>query len=167
MTISLLSIIDETRAIGYRGRQPFFIPADLQRFKTLTMGHPVIMGRRTFEALPNGPLPHRRNLVLSRRPDYAPEGVEIFTSLETALAACAADDEVFVIGGGKVYAQALPLADRLCLTLVEARAEEADTFFPDFDKAEWVKVFSERHPADAEGRPAFTFVDFRRKGWLK
>lgn len=164
MTVSLLSIIDEARAIGYRGRQPFFIPADLQRFKALTMGHPVIMGRCTFEALPNGPLPHRRNLVLSRCPDYAPEGVEVFTSLETALAACTADDEVFVIGGGKVYTQALPLADRLYLTLVEARAEEADTFFPDFDKAEWVNIFSEHHPADAEGCPAFTFVDFRRKG---
>lgn len=163
MTITLLAIIDEARAIGYCGRQPFFIPADLQRFKALTMGHPVIMGRRTFEALPNGPLPHRRNLVLTHRSDYAPAGAEVFHSLETALAACAAAAEVFIIGGGEVYLQALPLAHRLCLTMVEARAEMADTYFPDFDKTLWREVASERHPADAEGHPAFTFAEFLRK----
>lgn len=162
ITITLLSALDKQRAIGFRGSQPFYIPADLLRFKALTTGHTVIMGRRTFEALPHGPLPHRRNIVLSRSVGYAPCGVEVFASLPAALAACSGEDEVFIIGGGEIYAQALPLANRLCLTQIDTCAEAADTFFPDFDKAVWREVFVEHHPADSTGAPAFTFVDYCR-----
>lgn len=162
MTVTLLCALDKRQAIGFGGSQPFYIPADLQRFKALTLGHTVIMGRRTFEALPHGPLPYRRNIVLSRCVGYTPHGVEVFASLQAALAACSGEGEVFVIGGGEVYAQALPLADRLCLTLIDAYAEAADTFFPDFDKAAWREVFVEHHPADSTGAPAFTFVDYCR-----
>ena len=154
MTVTLLCALDKRQAIGFGGSQPFYIPADLQRFKALTLGKTVIMGRRTFEALPHAPLPHRRNIVLSRCVGYAPHGVEVYASLQAALAACS--------GEGEVYAQALPLADRLCLTLIDACAEAADTFFPDFDKTAWREVFVEHHPADSTGAPAFTFVDYCR-----
>ena len=86
----------------------------------------------------------------------------MYASLQAALAACSGEGEVFIIGGGEVYAQALPLADRLCLTLIDACAEAADTFFPDFDKTAWREVFVEHHPADSEDVPAFTFVDYCR-----
>ncbi len=157
----LISAVAANRAIGFRGGQPFTIAEDLHRFRRLTEGHTVVMGRRTFEALPHGALPRRRNIVLTRRPDFSAPGVEAFSSLADALAACSADEDIYIIGGGEVYAAALPLAERLHITHIHADAPDADTFFPDIPLSDWRITHSEHHPA-ADGNPAYTFVDYER-----
>lgn len=138
-TISIIAALTQDRAIGRHGDLIHHISADLRRFKTLTMGHPIIMGRKTFESLPKGALPGRRNMVVSRRGNAcnAP-GAEVFTSLEEAITALAPDDEAFIIGGGQIYASAIGMADRLLLTEIdEAPPADADTFFPEYDADKW------------------------------
>lgn len=130
MKISIIVAVDRNWAIGNKGDQLFYIREDLRHFKELTMGCPIIMGRKTFEALPRGPLPGRRNIVITRSADYAPAGAETAPSLEAAIALCAGSQEVFIIGGAQIYALALPLATDLYLTQIDAAAPEADTFFP-------------------------------------
>ena len=161
ITITLLSALDKQRAIGFRGSQPFYIPADLLRFKALTTGHTVIMGRRTFESLPKGALPNRRNIVLSRTASAFP-GAECFASLAEALAHCQEDEEVFIIGGASVYAEALPLAHRLYLTEVDATAEHADVWFPELCRDDWRLVRSEAHEPDEKNAAPYTFADYER-----
>lgn len=129
--IALILSATLDHAIGNAGDLLFHISADMKRFKALTTGHPVIMGRKTFESLPKGALPDRRNIVLTRRPDWSAPGAERADSLEDALAMCEADDEVFVIGGAEIYRLALPKADRLDLTLINTLAPEADTRLPE------------------------------------
>lgn len=160
--ITIIAAVAGNRAIGNRGRLLFRLRADLQRFKSLTVGHTVVMGRKTFESLPKGALPDRRNLVLTRSADFSAPGVETFVSLEAALASCGPSEEVFIIGGSSVYAGALPLADRLCLTHVHAVPAEADAFFPELAPGKWRTVFSERHEADAANEAAYTFTDYVR-----
>lgn len=133
MKTSIIVAIDRNRAIGNAGDQLFYIREDLRHFKELTLGHPVIMGRKTFEALPRGPLPGRRNIVVTRNPDFRPEGAETAPSLEAALGLCADADEAFIIGGAQIYTLALPLATDLYVTEIDASAPEADTYFPTFD----------------------------------
>lgn len=130
MNVSIIVAVDRNWAIGNKGDQLFYIREDLRHFKELTMGCPIIMGRKTFEALPRGPLPGRRNIVITRSADYAPAGAETAPSLEAAIALCAGAQEVFIIGGAQIYALALPLATDLYLTQIDAAAPEADTFFP-------------------------------------
>ena len=160
--LSIIVCIAENNAIGLRGDLLYHLRADLKRFKELTTGHTVVMGRRTFESLPKGALPNRRNIVLTRS-NHAFPNTEVFASLEDALKACAADEHVYIIGGSSVYAEALPLADELCLTLVHDTPKEADTFFPDFDLKEWEEIFRESHKADEQNDKDFTFIDLRRK----
>lgn len=136
MKVSIIVAIDRNGAIGNKGDQLFYIREDLRHFKELTLGHPIIMGRKTFEALPRGPLPGRRNIVISRQADYRPEGVDVVASLPEALALCEGEEEVFIIGGAQIYALALPLASDLYLTDIDAAAPEADTFFPEFKATE-------------------------------
>ncbi|MBP3228639.1 MAG: dihydrofolate reductase [Bacteroidaceae bacterium] len=159
MPLTLIAALDRNRAIGYKNRLLFRLPDDMRRFKELTTGHTVLMGRHTFESLPKGALPRRRNIVLSRT-QRAFAGCETFSSLRDALAACRADEEVFAIGGAAVYAEALPLADRLALTLVEAEAAEADTWFPDWDDGTWHLTDAEHHPADERHAHPFTFANY-------
>jgi len=163
--ISLIAAMSENRVIGRAGRLPWHISADLKHFQRLTTGHAIVMGRKTFETL-DGPLPNRRNMVLSRRPDYAcggvggsaSGGVEVFATLEAALAAVEPrGDEVFIVGGGEIYRAALPLADRVYLTIVHAEYE-GDTFFPEIPADAFVETERERH----EGSPAFSFVRYER-----
>ena len=116
--ICIIAAVAANGAIGYRNRLLFNIREDMTRFRELTWGHTVVMGRHTFESLPNGALPNRRNIVLTRQAAYSAPNIEVFASLQEALAACAADDETFVLGGESVYAEALPLAQRLYLTRV-------------------------------------------------
>ena len=142
----------------------YYLSADLKRFKSLTTGHTIIMGRRTFESLPKGALPNRRNIVLSRRKDAVFEGAEVFASLDEALAATKPDEDVFIIGGESVYAEALSRADRLYLTHVEATPEAADAFFPEINEADWTLQQSEHHDADEKNVVPFTFADYIRKG---
>lgn len=125
-------------AIGRDGDLLFHISDDLKRFKALTMGHPIIMGRRTFESFPKGALPGRRNIVVTRNSEYSAPGIETAPSLEAALALCGHDSPApFIIGGGEIYRQALPLSDKIELTLIDATAPDADTLFPVLSADEW------------------------------
>ena len=167
MKVKLIAAVARDRAIGYQGQLLFHLPEDMARFRLLTWGHAVIMGRKTYESLPHGPLLHRRNIVLSRRgglslPSPLPEdtSLEVCPSLEEALRRCASLREVFVIGGAEVYRQALPLAQELWLTEVDALAPRADTFFPDY--AGWQVVSREAFPPSASRPYAFSFVTYRR-----
>lgn len=134
--ISIVVACASNRVIGRDGRLPWHLPGDLRRFRDLTQGHTVVMGRRTFESLPDAvrPLPNRRNIVLSGDPRYPADGAEVFTTLEAALAAT--DGTCFVIGGEAIYRLALPMASRLYVTEVEG-AEEGDAFFPRIVEREW------------------------------
>ena len=124
-------------AIGRNGDLLYHISDDLKRFKSLTMGHPIIMGRKTFESFPNGALPGRRNIVVTRNNEYSAIGADTALSLKDALSMCGDDEEPFVIGGGEIYVEALPLAKRMELTLIDALAPDADTFFPALSSSEW------------------------------
>lgn len=140
MTTVLIAAVAADGAIGRNGDLAFHISADLKHFKELTMGHPVVMGRRTFESLPGGPLSGRLNIVLSASEGYSPAGVTVAPNLEKALEiASAADDTAFIIGGASVYARAMPLADRMELTRIDANCPDADTFFPAIG-SEWQKA---------------------------
>ena len=136
MTVSIIAAVTLDLAIGHRGDLLYHIREDLRHFRTLTMGHPVIMGRNTFESFPKGALPGRRNIVVSRNPSYTAPGIETVTSLRRALELAATPAEgidpstVYIIGGGQIYAQAMELADRLDLTVIDAGRPEADTRFP-------------------------------------
>ena len=132
MTISIIAAIGRNREIGRRGDLAFHISADLRRFKALTMGSPIIMGRKTFESFPNGALPGRRNIVVTRNASYTAHGIETAPSLESAIAMAEGASTVYIIGGGEIYRQALPMATRLDLTLVDAELPDADTFFPHY-----------------------------------
>ncbi len=165
MSLTLIAAMSENHVIGREGGLPWRLPADMRHFKEVTTGHPVVMGRRTWESM-KGPLPNRRNIVLSRRPGFTAEGAEVVTTLDAALAraeAPAAEDgsPVFVIGGGEIYELALPRADRLDLTIVHAIVT-GDAFFPAWDPAEWRLVSERHHPADERHAHAFTFRVYER-----
>lgn len=141
--ISIIVAMAPNRAIGQKGKLLWSIPAELKRFKEMTMGHPIIMGRKTHESI-GLPLPGRTNIVITRDENYQSEGVVVVHSLEEALGAAQVKDteEIFIIGGGEIYKEALPLADKLYLTIVEGDFPEADTFFPDY--SEFKKIVSEK-----------------------
>ena len=160
--ITIIAAIAENNAIGQNGKLLYWLPADLKRFKALTTGHTIIMGRKTFDSLPKGALPNRRNIVLTRSAKEFP-GAESFSSLKTALASCSTDEEAYIIGGASVYAEALPLADRLCLTEVHDTPKEADAFFPTFNKEEWDVAYKEEHEPDEKHAQSYTFIDYVRK----
>lgn len=156
--VALIAALDRNRAIGRAGGMPWHLPDDLARFKRLTLGKPVLMGRRT--ALSIGRiLPGRRNLVLSRRGDAPYAMQETVRSLDEAIDAVAAT-ELMVIGGGEIYALALPRATRLYLTEIDVAAQDADTWFPAFDRARWREVARTAHAADARHAYAFDFADY-------
>ena len=157
--ISIIAAIAENNAIGLKGKLLYWLPADLKRFKALTTGHTIIMGRKTFESLPKGALPNRRNVVLTRSKQTF-EGAETFSSLSKALASCSPEEDIYIIGGASVYAEALPLANRLCLTEVHDTPKEADAFFPDFDRNEWEVAFREEHEQDEKHAQSFAFIDY-------
>ncbi|MDR0938628.1 MAG: dihydrofolate reductase [Mediterranea sp.] len=163
MRISIIAAIDRHRAIGLGNKLLFWLPADLKRFKALTTGHTILMGRRTFESLPKGALPNRRNVVLTTRADNVFPGAETFSTLQDALDSCLPDEHIYVIGGESVYRQALPLADELCLTEIDAIAPQADAFFPHFGTEAWRETKREEHPADERHDHAFAFVDYERR----
>ena len=155
--ISIIAAVARNRAIGFQNKLIYWLPNDLKRFKALTTGHTIIMGRNTFLSLPKGALPNRRNIVLTRSQKTFP-GCDVFASLEDALAHCDKDEDVYIIGGASVYRQALPLADRLCLTEINDTPEKADTFFPPYD--DWKEVRREDHEKDERHEYAYSFVDY-------
>lgn len=158
--ISIIVAIAENNAIGFKNKLIYWLPNDLKRFKQLTTGNTIIMGRRTFESLPKGALPNRRNIVLSRngKPEDFP-GAELFPTLEAALQACKSDEEIYIIGGASVYEQALPIADRLCLTYVHDTPQNADTFFPAVDMSSWKESMREDHETDEKHAQRYSFID--------
>ena len=161
MTVSLIAAMAGNRAIGKDGTLPWRLPRDLRRFKDLTMGHPLIMGRKTYESIGRA-LPGRRSLVLSRDPGFRPPGVEVVSSLDAAFVRVRAEAEVFVIGGASVFREALPRADRLYLTRIHADVE-GDVFFPEEALRGWRLLEEEHHPADDRHPFAFTFETYERR----
>lgn len=172
MQISIIVAIAKDLAIGYQNNLLFHLPNDMKRFKELTTGHTVIMGRRTFESLPKGALPNRRNIVLSttgKAGDFP--GAELFHSINEALADCRQRAEiseekapkVFIIGGASVYQEALPLANMLNITCVDAAPQEADTYFPEIAWEDWKEISREHHDADEKHAQAYDFVDLIRR----
>ncbi len=151
--VSLVAALARNRVIGAGGRLPWSLPEDLKRFKRLTMGAPVIMGRKTHESI-GRPLPGRRNIVVTRQPGASWGGCEVARSLDAALVIAGDAPEVFVIGGAALYALALPRADRLYLTLIDA-AYPGDVSFPEFDPVDWVET-------DREPGRGFAFVTYER-----
>ena len=160
MSLVLVAALDRGFAIGRGNQLPWRLPDDLKRFKALTLGHPVLMGRKTAQSLGRA-LPGRANLVLTRSGRVPFEGMQAVASLDEAVA-LAAGAPLMVIGGGEVYALALPVATRMHLTLVDAEVEGADAFFPRFDADAWQVVSRESHPADAAHAFAFEFADYVR-----
>lgn len=159
MTISIIAAVAANRAIGYRNKLLYWLPNDLKRFKVLTSGNTIIMGRRTFESLPKGALPNRRNIVLSKSVSQL-AGCEVFASLSEALQSCKADENVYIIGGEQVYRQSMDIADRLCLTEVDDTPQAADAFFPDYSG--WHEVSREKHAADERHAHGYAFVDYEK-----
>ncbi len=162
--VVLVAALDRNRAIGRGNALPWHLPDDLKRFKALTLGKPVLMGRRTAESLGRA-LPKRCNLVLTRSGRVPFDGMQAVGSLDEALHRAAADDAetLCVIGGGELYALALPFASKMHLTHVDARIADADAFFPEFDAAEWREIAREAHPEDERHAFAFDFVEYARR----
>ena len=159
MYISIIAAVAQNMAIGNDNKLLYWLPNDLRRFKALTTGHTIIMGRKTFDSLPKGALPNRRNVVLSRTLKELP-GAEVFPDLQTALASCADSEDIYVIGGESVYRQAMPFANRLCLTEIDSVPEQADAFFPAVDLSEWTEVSREFHDTDEKHDYKYCFVDY-------
>lgn len=159
--ISIIVAVAKGGVIGGDNSLLWHIPEDLKRFKAITTGHPVIMGRKTWESL-GRPLPGRHNVVITRDMSYAADGATVVHSLDEAVSLFPQKEEVFIIGGGEIYRQAMPLADRLYITYVCAEYE-GDTVFPEVDEACWEVVLRERHENGTNFPHAFEYVDYRRK----
>jgi len=162
MRVTLIAALGPDGLIGKDGELPWRLPADLRRFKAITTGHAVIMGRKTYESI-GRPLPNRRNVVLSRDPAFAPDGVDVARSLDEALTLTddGSDAAVFVIGGAAVYAEALPRADRLELTHVDGLFE-GDVYFPSHEPASWREIARDERPADDDNPHPHVFCTLER-----
>ncbi len=152
----------DDRVIGVENRLPWKLPADMKWFRKHTLGKPIVMGRKTFESFGAKPLPERRNIVITRDPDYRAEGALVVHSVDEALQAAGDAEEVMIIGGASFYEQMLPRADRLYLTFVHANLT-GDAWFPAFDPADWQEVYREDRPADAKNPHDISFVILERK----
>ena len=163
MRVALVAAVARGGVIGRANAIPWRIPEDMERFRSVTMGHPVVMGRKTWDSLPERfrPLPGRRNVVVTRNPEWHGEGAERAGSLDEALRLVDGAERVFVIGGGELYADALPRADELLLTEVEADVE-GDTWFPTWQRAEFEESGREQHVS--ESGVEFSFVTYVRRG---
>ncbi len=162
--LSIIVAIGNNNVIGKRGGGLLWrLPADLKHFKDLTMGHPIIMGRKTFESI-GRPLPGRTNIVITRQPDFKAEGIEVISSLESALALVASGQwlEVFIIGGGEIYSQSLPLANKLYVTEVHHDFPEGDVYFPAIDKNIWRETSRVKGPKDEKNIYDYNFVIYEK-----
>lgn len=159
MEINIIAAVARNRAIGRDNKLLYRLPNDMRRFKQLTTGHTVIMGRKTFESLPKGALPNRRNIVLSRtRRDY--DGCECYGSVEEALSHCREDEIVFIIGGDSIYRQTISRADRLLLTEIDDTPADADAFFPPYN--DWTETRREEYQKDEKHAFSYAFADYKR-----
>lgn len=160
-SITLIAALDRNRGIGFEGDMPWRLPGELKHFKETTMGKPIVMGRKTWESIARV-LPGRQNIVISRQSSYQASGCDVVTSLEAALAA-ATGNEVMIIGGGILYTQALPLAERMVLTLVDGEYP-ADTWFPKWQSKQWDEVSRKSNAVDDGVSSAYDIVDLHRRG---
>jgi dihydrofolate reductase len=160
MTVTIIAALARNGIIGRGNRMPWHISEDLKRFKALTMGHPVVMGRKTFESIGKA-LPGRENIVITRTHDFTAAGCRVAHSLEEALAAASGAAEVFVIGGAEIYALALPQASRLQFTEVDASVD-GDAYFPDFERSAWREVSRESRSTEGPGHLRYDFVTYER-----
>nr|MBC7611987.1 dihydrofolate reductase [Pseudopedobacter sp.] len=160
MTLSIIVATDEENGIGKENQLMWHLPKDLKFFKTTTSGHPIIMGRKTYDSV-GRPLPNRRNIIITRQKDLKIDGVEIFNDLENAVKACSNEHEVFIVGGGEIYRQALPFTDKIYLTKVH-HTFDADAFFPEFNHSEWELISKEDHVQDEKHAFSFSFLTFVR-----
>ena len=161
--VSIIVAVAQNNAIGFKNQLLYRLPNDLKRFKALTTGHTIIMGRKTFESLPKGALPNRRNIVLSRQEGLHYENAECYRSIDEALMQCDYTEDIYIIGGGELYKQTIGFAKRIHLTLVDDTPVEADAFFPELNSDEWLEVLREEHPADEKHAQAYAFIDYVRK----
>ena len=161
--ITMIAAVARNRAIGRENKLIYWLPNDMKRFRQLTTGHTILMGRRTYESLPKGALPNRRNCVLTTSIGELP-GCECFPSWDAFLVSCMPDEEIFIIGGASLYGGLMDKADRLCLTEVDDTPENADTFFPDYSG--WKEVWREEHDADERHAYRYAFVDYERESVL-
>ncbi len=163
MILSMIVAIDQNNGIGKGEDQLAYISADLKRFKELTTGHTILMGRKTFEALPKGALPKRRNVVITRQTDYIAPGADVVHSLEDAMGLCRSDEKVFVIGGGEIYKTFLPDTDELFLTVIDHAFEEATVFFPEINREEWLVVKEEGPFVDEKTQLSYSYQNLKRR----
>jgi dihydrofolate reductase len=157
--ITLIAALGRNRAIGLDGRMPWHLPAELQHFKRTTMGKSLVMGRKTWQAI-GRPLPGRQNIVISRNPAFKATGIDVADSLASAVE-IARSEEVMIIGGGQLYQQALPIAHRMVLTLIDIEPE-ADTWFPEWNGNQWEQVREQRYDADEQNPLAYSIVELIR-----
>ncbi|WP_243347898.1 dihydrofolate reductase [Parabacteroides sp. FAFU027] len=162
-TISVICALAEDRGIGKKQELLWRLPNDMKRFKNLTEGHIVVMGRKTFESLPKGALPNRKNIVLTSMPEAMGTTCIACTTMEEAIQLSESDKEIFIIGGASVYQEALTKADKMYLTFVHSTFPDADVHFPEVNYDEWEEVNREDHKADDKNAYDYTFVDFVRK----
>ena len=159
--ITVIAAVAGNNALGKENQLLWHLPDDFKRFKAITSGHYIIMGRKTFESFPK-PLPNRTHVIISRQPNYQPEGCIVVNSLEKAIEACPKTEEVFIIGGGEIYRQSIEVANKLDLTKVHA-SFEGDTYFPEINLTQWKLVFEEFHPKDERHDYDFTFQTYLKK----
>ncbi len=161
--VSIIAAIAENNAIGKDQQLLWRLPNDMKRFKELTTGHAVVMGRKTFESLPKGALPNRKNVILTSMPETRFIDCFAVESLQEALDICEKEKEIFIIGGAIVYKQALDIADKMYLTYVHHSFEDADTFFPEIDLTLWEETEKQDFPADEKHAYPYTFINYQRK----
>lgn len=159
MKITLIAAAAENNALGRDNRMIWHLPDDFKRFKQLTSGNYIIMGRKTFESLP-GMLPNRTHVIITRQEDYKADGCVVVNSLDEAIKACPQDEEVFIIGGGEIYKQSIGIADKIELTRVHGISPEADAFFPEIDLDNWQLVEEVHHPKDEKHKYEFSFLTY-------
>jgi dihydrofolate reductase len=161
--LTIIVAAGENNEIGKDNDLIWHLSDDLKRFKTLTNGHHIIMGRKTYETFPK-PLPNRTHIVITRQENYkVPDGVIVVNNLEDALDACRKDNQPFIIGGGEIYKQSMSLADKLEITRVHESFENADTFFPEIDTAMWKEISNVYHDKDKNHKHSFSFITYTRK----
>ena len=160
--LTIIAAASENNALGKDNQLVWHLPDDFKRFKSLTSGHYIVMGRKTFESFPK-PLPNRTHIIITRQKDYeVPEGCIIASSLQKAIDLCPKNEEVFIIGGGEIYKQSFEIADKIDLTRVHTTIE-ADTFFPEIDTDKWELVFEEFHAKDEKHDYDFTFLTYLKR----
>ncbi|HTD99498.1 MAG TPA: dihydrofolate reductase [Mucilaginibacter sp.] len=160
MTKTIVVAISENNAIGKDNQLLWYLPADLKHFKNITTGHTVIMGRKTFDSV-GRPLPNRRNIIITRHVMHI-EGCEVVSSIDAALALCADEEEVFIVGGAEIYRQSIHITDRIYLTIVHQKFE-ADSFFPEIDYNEWTETAREDHQPDEKNKLPYSFITLEKR----